>query len=179
MVVSAVDRFVESKIPTTIIVVPGNHDKERSFCLGDSFECWYRNNDYVKVQNNPQTRKYLEFGNNLIGFTHGSEENVGDLPQIMATEAAEAWSRTVYREWHIGHHHRKRQTHHIPVREEQGVRVRTFPSLAASDAWHAQKGYVGNQRACEGYVWHRTSGLECVYSANVLHRLQEEHDGAD
>ena len=43
--------------------------------------------------------------------------------------------------------------------EQHGVRVRVLPALCPPDAWHAENGYVGNQRNAEGYVWNDREGL--------------------
>ncbi len=68
--------------PVDVPIIPGNHDRERMFYLGDALECWYHECPNVSVDNRAILRKYYSFGKNLIGFTHGSEEKfVRFLPE--------------------------------------------------------------------------------------------------
>ena len=55
----------------------------------------------------------------------------------------------------------------VPAAEYQGVRVCTLPSLSASDAWHASKGYAG-VRSSEAYIFHPEQGCIGSVSFNVL-----------
>lgn len=105
-------------------------------------------------------------GGNLIGYTHGNEEKIADLPGIMATERPQDWGETVCREWHIGHRHRAKQTVTTPVEGKQGVRVREINSLSGDDAWHTMRGYVGEPKGAEGFVWRFRGGVR----AHLTHR---------
>jgi hypothetical protein len=102
MCVSAID-YLRQVAPVHVVIIPGNHDKERMFYLGDSVQSWYRNDPETSVDNSAHSRKYIEYGKTLLGFAHGHDEKPASLPMIMATERPEEWSRTSYHEWHIGH----------------------------------------------------------------------------
>lgn len=153
--------------PVDVLIVPGNHFRQSAYALGEALEDWFWNTDTVTVDNSPRERKYYRYGVNLLGFTHGNEEKTNDLPLIMANEAKAHWSDTYYREWHIGHYHKKRETRFLPVDEHGGIRVRVIPSLCATDRWHYMKGYVGNVRSAEAYLWDYDAGLVAQYSVNV------------
>ena len=156
MVVKAVDRLRQIA-PTHIIIVPGNHDEERAFYLGESLAGWYRKCSNVTVDNSPELKKYWGWGKCLIGFTHGKEEIKGTLPLIMATEKKNLWSKAEFCEWHTGHlHHRATKSYDYGA-EQNGVRERILPSLAATDSWHKKKGYSG-LRAAEAFIWNKKSG---------------------
>jgi len=146
--------------PVDIIMIPGNHDFERTFYLGDSLEAWFHNNENILVDNSPTPRKYYPYGKVLLGFTHGSEENIKDLPGIMAQEVPDLWGRTVYREFHLGHLHHKKSRAFLPTTEVQGTLVRHMSSLSGTDAWHHRKGYVGARRSAEAMIWDKELGLE-------------------
>lgn len=152
--------------PVDVVVVPGNHDTERMFFLGDALSAWYRLDDSVTVENSAAKNHYVRYGQTLIGLTHGHEQKPADLPLIMATEAASDWAATEWHEWHTGHMHKKRETQYVPVTEDQGVRVRVMPSLVARDSWHASKGYR-HKRACEAYLWHEQEGYAGTFSVSV------------
>lgn len=151
--------------PVDIVVIPGNHDTERAFYLGEALACWYRNSKDVNVNNEPKPRKYYRYGLNLIGFTHGNEEKVLDLPVIMASEAPQLWAETKYREWHLGHIHQKKEIKWISTQEHKGTVIRYMRSLSGTDAWHNKKGYINNVRAGEGFIWNKDNGLICQFTA--------------
>jgi hypothetical protein len=166
MIKTAVDSLAETA-PVDIVIVPGNHDRQTMYYLGEALEDWYWQDERVSVDNGPALRKYYQHGQNLIGLTHGDGLRPDKLPLLMATEAQQAWAATRWREWHIGHYHTKREFRYLPVDEHNGVRVRVIPSLCAADRWHYEKGFVQGVRAAEAYVWHPTMGNVARYSANV------------
>jgi predicted phosphodiesterase len=147
--------------PVHVLIVPGNHDQLSSQYLGYYIQARFRNNKNIVIDNEPKTRKYFTFGENLLGFTHGKEEKHNDLPLIMATECKESWGKTKYKSIHLGHLHKE------SVREINGVKVRIIPSLCATDSWHSKKGYCGNIRAAEAFVYDRVNGLESIYYYNL------------
>jgi predicted secreted protein len=166
MMRQTIDRLT-AVAPVHVVVMPGNHDRQTTYFLGEALEDWYANCDTVTVDNSPLSRKYYRYGRNLIGFAHGDQMKPGNMPLKMATERPEDWAATQYREWHIGHFHRKREFSFLATDEANGVRVRVLPSLSAADRWHSDNGYDGGVRAAEAYLWHRTQGLVAQYSANV------------
>jgi hypothetical protein len=153
--------------PVHVVVVPGNHDSLTAFHLGEVLEAEFHGAKNVTVDNRPRRRKYRRYGVNLIGWTHGNEEKQGDLPLIMAQECPEEWALTTWREFHVGHLHKARETRFTAGDSFNGVRVRILPALCAADAWHSWKGYVGEQRACEAYLWDRERGYAGHLSSNV------------
>lgn len=155
-----------SKIaPVHIVMVPGNHDYERNFFLGDSLEGWFHNNKNVYVDNRPNPRKYFKYESVLIGFTHGNNEKIQNLPLIMAQESKE-WSDSKWREFHIGHWHGKKDIKYLSTDEYNGVRVRYMGSLSATDSWHHKKGYIGNNKTAEAFVWDKVDGLVANFYYN-------------
>jgi len=145
--------------PVEVKVIPGNHDYERSFYLGDSLEGWFHNDQNVNIDNSPNPRKYFSFGKNLIGFTHGNNEKVADLPMIMAQENPTDWAMTYYREFHLGHLHHKKEGKFNATNELQGVMVRHMSSLSGTDSWHHKKGYIGARKSAESFLWDKEKGL--------------------
>jgi len=153
--------------PVDVVIIPGNHDMERSFYLGDSLEAWFHNNENVHIDNSASPRKYYNYGKVLIGLTHGSEENINHLPGIMAQEEPELWGKTLYREFHLGHLHHRKSKAFLPSTEVQGTVVRYMSSLSGVDAWHHRKGYVGARRSAEALIWDKELGLEASIFLNV------------
>jgi len=164
--VAAVERCL-AVAPVDLLWIPGNHDPSTSFYLTRFLDAWFRASGDVTVDRDHRPRKYIRHGCCLLGFTHGDQENHRDLPAIMAAEVPDLWAATTWREIHLGHYHRARQTVHRTTDEFGGVRVRVLPSLSGTDSWHYRKGYVSNKRAAECYLWHESEGYAGHLSANV------------
>lgn len=153
--------------PVDIVVVTGNHDTEPIFYAGEILSAVYANDKNVTVDDGPTQRKYYQYGLNLIGLTHGKYEKHSELPIIMANECKEMWKETIFREWHIGHYHHKKEYQFLSAQEFKGVTVRILRALTETDAWHTSRGYIGSQRAAEGFIWHKKHGLICNLSVNI------------
>lgn len=135
-----------------LLMIPGNHDSQRVFYLGEALRLYYRDTN-VHVDNRPSPRKYLLWRRVLLGFTHGHRERAQNLALLMATEVPPLWAQAQWREWQIGHYHARRQYWHMPLVDERGVVVRVLPSLSAVDAWHAEMGFVGSHKGATLIVY--------------------------
>lgn len=148
---TAIDRCREVA-PVDALIVPGNHDRERLFYLGEALECQFGKDTRVNVNNAPTLRKYYSHGVNLIGFTHGSEEKHQDLPLLMADEVPDMWAASKFREWHVGHIHTRRMMQWMSTKSYGLTAVRILASISGTDAWHKSKGYRA-LRGSEAYLW--------------------------
>lgn len=158
-VISAVN-LLQEYAPVDVVVVQGNHDTILSVALGEVIDARFFNNERVTVMNNPgEWRKYYQYGRNLIGFTHGNNEKIAELPLIMAVEQPAMFAECPYRVWHLGHFHK-----HM-VDEYQGVQVAVLPSLVDSDNWHRKMGYNSPKRA-QAYIYNVVSGPEGFIQIN-------------
>lgn len=161
-----IDRALEVG-PVEVPIVPGNHDYQTSIAIGHILAAVYEGNPHVTVDASPNPRKYVEWGQCAILFTHGNNEKPQSLPLIFAAERKELWARTTFREAHIGHFHGKKEWHFLPLWEENGVRVRVIPSLCGPDAWHHMKGFVKNIKTAQSFLWDKKSGLSGYFDSNV------------
>lgn len=145
-----------------VVVVPGNHDFTTSWHLGRTLAAWFRNCPNVEVDSRPLMRKYIEHGCVMLCWTHGNDIRWDGLPLLMAQEQPQMWGRTKWKEVHTGDKHQRK----LKLEEFNGVAVRILPSLCPPDAWHSSKGFVGNLRVGEAYVWNESEGLvgTAVYS---------------
>lgn len=149
--------------PVDILVVPGNHDREKAFCLGEVLEARFHTNQQIAVLNDPDLYSYYRYGKVLLGFVHGdahgSQAKRNQLPQMMAMDRAVDWSQTVWREFHLGHFHSETEDVwlHRTVEHVRGVAVRVLPSLSSTDAWHRQQGYASVISA-ECHLYHKEKG---------------------
>lgn len=155
-----------SLAPVDVVVIPGNHDEQRAFYLGAVLEAHYSKCKTVTVDNSAKKRKYRHFGKILLGFTHGYHEKLQKLPSIMPIEAPEEWARSMYREWHLGDKHHKKDLLHR-TEDVDGVTIRLLRSLSATDVWHFDKGYVGTPRTAEAFLWDKNDGLMAQFQAGI------------
>jgi len=153
--------------PVDVLVIPGNHDVERAFYLGDSLECWYNKVTGVKIDNSPRSRKYYSYGKCLIGYAHGKDEKMQDLPTVMAIEEPQLYANAKFREWHLGDKHHSKKIDTISIDEKNGVTTRILRSISPADQWHYSKGYIGSLRAMDAFLWHKEKGLVAQFSANL------------
>ena len=162
LMVGLIDRL-SAVAPVDVLVIPGNHDEERIFYLGDALELFYSKNPNVTVDNTARKRKYYTFEKCLLGLTHGYFEKLDSLAALMPYEAADAWSNSNYREFHLGDKHHKKdiKTEEMP----NGVVVRLMRSLAPPSVWEFDKGFVGSLKAIEGFLWHPEKGVIGQFTA--------------
>lgn len=159
--VTAVIRVLASTYPVDIIIVPGNHDTERMFYIGEVLNAYFRNFDTVTIDNTGEYRKYYEYGKNMLLFTHGDKEKHTTLPLLMATEQPEMFARTKFREAHLGHFHKEMQNEYC------GIKTRFLPSICTTDEWHKMMGY-NHLRAAQAYMWNKEEGLEGYFQISLL-----------
>lgn len=149
--------------PVDLIIVPGNHDREKAFCLGEVLDARFHNNHQINVINDPDPFVYYRWGKVLLGFNHGdeygSDKKRAELPIQMSTDRAVDWSETVWREWHLGHFHSEDEMvwRYRKAKQVRDVTVRVLPSLSSTDAWHRLKGYA-SPLAAECHLYHKDHG---------------------
>ncbi len=166
LLVNAID-FLSQYAPVDVIVVQGNHDFQRMFFVGDALSLWYSNSKDVNINNSAKIRKYYKYGDVLLGFTHGSDEKVANLPLIMAQEATKEWGNTKFKEMHVGHLHHRKEIKYLSTAEYNGIVVRFMRSLAGTDQWHSKKGYVGGIKGGECFLWNANDGLIAMFEVNI------------
>jgi hypothetical protein len=146
--------------PVYTLYIESNHDRQISYYALEYLYAWYRSNPNVTIDNSPLSRKYVEFGQNLIGFAHGHNEKKR-IAHAMPVDAKEAWGRTSYREFHLGHLHSEQM-----VQEQNGIIVRHISSVTGTDAWHYSQGFIGSQKKAQSFVYDKERGL-----LDILHTV--------
>lgn len=136
-----IDRMLTKFARVTVINARGNHDEDAAFALNMVIEAVYEKEPRVTVQGNDARFNFIEFGKCLIGVNHGDQINANRLCGVMTRNQAEAWGRTTFRRWWLGHiHHKVMQEH------DSGVTLESFHTLAPIDKWHATSGYGAESR---------------------------------
>lgn len=158
LLLHSIEYLKELNLPIDVINVPGNHDSNRIFYLGDLIDAYYRNDEQVVVNNSSSLFKSLVYGSSLLVFEHGELREV-DYPLVIASEFPKEWGNTKYRYMFCGH------LHHTIIKEFRGnCFVKFLPSLAKSSSWELSKGYKTSPKA-EACVINKNNGL--IYNINI------------
>jgi hypothetical protein len=166
MVVNNVTKL-QQYAPVDIVMIPGNHDKEKLWYFGHSIKSYFRNNDRVKVDNSEKSHKVMLYGNNLTLFTHGEEKNER-LRTIMTVDFRELYGKTLFHEIHKAHMHRLKSEKYKYEDEDNGITIRTLRSPTGTDLYHYEKGFIGQVKGGCGYLYDKNFGLEHQFYGNYL-----------
>lgn len=139
--------------PVEVVFMRGNHDRHSALALMMYLDAVYEDTDEVQVICDPKTRQYLNYGNNLLGFTHGDGVKGNDLPALMATEQRQAWGDLENHTWFHGH------LHHMKTTEMNGALIMQLPSLAGHDRYHYKKGYTMNKAGMSAHIIDKEQGV--------------------
>ena len=150
--------------PTDVVIVNGNHDEVLTWTFQRILLERFRNDRRVTIKGDFTGRQYLHHGGNLLGFAHGHKAKA-KLPQLMALESPQEWSRCPYREWHTGHYHSQAAEWQRPIETLQGVIVRTAPALNPPDDYHAVNGWIASRQAMETFLYSERGGLASMHVA--------------
>ena len=154
------------RIPIELLHVVGNHDTKTMFDMMITMKAHFRNNPNVKVSIEFNHRKYREYGNSLMVFTHGDCEK-GRILDIPADEAPKAYGRCKYCYVFTEHLHNLKTT-----TSGRTVGYQTN-SPAPPDKWTKKSGYVGSRRGSELFVIDKQYGIT---SQNFLRVKYDEVD---
>ena len=161
--------------PTDTLVVHGNHDETLTWAFLRILQERFRRDRRIRVEAEYTPRKYLDHGGNLLGFAHGNKAK-RRLPQIMALEAADRWSRCPYREIHTGHLHHQAAEWSRPIETIDGVLVRIAPAVCPPDDYHAAEGFIGSRQAMELFIYEPQGGLSAMHVAGPSPGRKSEHN---
>lgn len=168
-----VDMLRATGKPVDVIMVPGNHDPDENYKLGEVLQAWFRHDPAVEVTNTPTMHKYYGWGRNSLMLTHGEhylKKNAGNPILTFATECPiDIWALSDgeggCREILSGHFHKRMQGRYTPtsdVDEERQIVTRSLPGLTATDAWHYQQGYK-HRRAATLLVYRKSGGVHGLH----------------
>lgn len=164
-----IDRALEYDVQVEVVVIEGNHDPDKTHYLGTSLEVIYENNEQVDINNDGLERKYLEFGENLIGFAHGNNQKkkVKELPLVMAEEQKQAWGRTSQRIFLLGDIHHKEEHQFMRTEDIIGCEVRFLRALTPTGKWEHDSGYIGIPKTAEAFVFYKDGKSRDNFSRNI------------
>lgn len=165
MLVETIDLFTEVA-PVDVLYTRGNHDYLTGWTLIKSLEQAYKDAPYVTVDVSPDTQKHRLFGRTLVGFVHGNmpDKNDSGWLQVIAREMAVP---IAYMEVHRGHDHNEKTKEIKQTQTNQGVVVRTMPSICNASTYEHNEGYAGSTQAVICFVWDDVRGLREQWYCNM------------
>ena len=149
-----------------LIINQGNHDHVVAYYLGEVLTAWYTNDNHVTVDNTPTHYKYKQYGNTLVGITHGDGAKPAQLPLLMASDVPKMWANTKHRYFLIGHYHATSTRGFQTESESVGCTVIVCPALSSASDWTVRSGYRSVPEA-QAYLYHETKGRVATYHYRV------------
>jgi hypothetical protein len=149
----AIERLLQIA-PVYVQYDPSNHDYQTGFFLAQTLQAWFNNSKNVEFNVSIAHRKYYNYGQNIIGTTHGDGAKEQDLALLMAHEAKQ-WSNSKHKYFYIHH------IHHKKSKDYMGVCVEALRSPSGTDSWHHRNGFQYSPKAIEGFIHHREFGQVC------------------
>lgn len=158
----AIEKAREQGLRVHAVVVRGNHDWDPAMHLGQGLWMRYKEWEGVTIYQSQDPWQFLQFGTCLLGFAHGKGKDGYQLKtdQLYALAAEQpAWPECDYVEIRTGHTHTRELDSVGGYVEQNGVLIRTSPSLCPADMFHKVNLYHDALRAAERYDLHPQHGL--------------------
>jgi hypothetical protein len=143
-----------------VVLLPGNHDEDAAVCLRVALSLFYLSNERIRVYDRPGLHWFDRFGKCLFGATHGHTMKPDRMALMLANDRPQDWGETVHRSFYFGH------IHHETVKEVGNVRVESFSTPAAKDAYSAGGGYRSG-RAMSAITFHIDDGEIGRHRVNI------------
>lgn len=136
-----------------VILIQGNHDKLLSYMLVKALEHYNFEKGNIVFNSEIKSRKYIEYGNSLIGLGHLDTENKKQKQFLMQNEVKEMYGKSKYNYFISGH------LHNYSVEEIGGVQYIRLPSLSGSDNWHNEMGYITQTKSAIALEFNKDKGM--------------------
>ncbi len=185
--VRIVNMILEAGLHVVIVFNPSNHDHVLGFTIAQLVGAWFHGHPNVTASEYNLSeihRKYMQYGRNMIGFTHGNGAKLEDLGSIMQAEVRTKLSQSPLAYWYVHHWHHKmrkalgvrpqdREKDHLSMTvmtsghgamEADNCMVEIVRSPSPPDGWHHMNGFL-NRQAVEGFVHHPNDGQCARFTA--------------
>ena|GEM_PF-6276229 len=136
-----------------VILIQGNHDKLLSYMLVKALEHYNFEKGNIVFNSEIKSRKYIEYGNSLIGLGHLDTENKKQKQFLMQNEVKEMYGKSKYNYFISGH------LHNYSVEEVGGIQYIRLPSLSGSDNWHNEMGYITQTKGAIAIEFNKDKGM--------------------
>ena len=161
-----INKMLEKCKTVHVVVARGNHNDDVAPAIELMLSFYYEREPRVKILETISYYHYIEYGNWLIGVTHGNNQKAEALAGSMARDMAQAWGRTTHRLWATGHYHKD------AVKTLPGVKHKVFAALPPPDSWHAAHGFSGDGEM-EMWTFRKTGGVHSTHVYNIPRPIVE------
>lgn len=155
-----VDMALQKHKSVRLIVKPGNHDPNSAYLLRAAMLGYFESEPRVTVDNCYRPMTAVEFGSNLLAFTHGHAPKPQRMVGALAVDYREAWGRCAFRYIHHGHLHNRR------IFEEQECLVECHRAVTAKDRWTSEMGFRSG-RDMQAIMYHKDFGEIERHTASI------------
>lgn len=144
-----------------VVILPGNHDPDSSVALRVALATYYRKHPRIQVAAPAGPYWYRQHGRCLFGAAHGDKIKMDRMAGTMAADCPKEWGATQHRSFFTAH------IHHERAREDATVRIESFNTLAARDAY-AHGGGWRSGHSLQAITYHAVGGEVMRHRVNVV-----------
>jgi hypothetical protein len=134
-----------------VLYLRGNHDSMSTWTMCEALHSIYTNNTNIVIDSSFDKRKYLTYGNSLIGYSHGDKEK-NRIYDLMQQEAKNYWHLD-YKYFHTSHLHEE------SVKTKAGVRYQVVGSPIHNSLWENDQGYINNSHVGYMFIYDKNDGM--------------------
>jgi hypothetical protein len=134
-----------------ILMCDANHDPAGETWLREMFAAFYENEPRITVDNSAGTYYCYQHGDVSIFSHHGHKRSVKDVDAVFAGRFREVYGKTKFSYAHLGHRHNDE------LKTTNLMKIEQHETLAAPDAYAANKGYISG-RSAKVIVYHKRYG---------------------
>lgn len=160
MAVDLVSMVAEKHSDVEVRFLAGNHDPDAAVTLTVAMALYFDGHKRITVNDSPSLHYYRRFGKVLLGATHGHTVKPERMAMMLAADCPEDWGKSQFRHMLFGH------VHSEGMREVGGVRVESFNSPAAKDAY-AHGGGWRSGRSLVALTFHKDRGEIGRHRVNI------------
>lgn len=162
VLVKSIKFLLSSSKKVKVILVPGNHDRTKSFYLAHGLQIYFRDEKRISFLRTKENEKGIMLGTTFIGYHHGNCK-IEQLPLLFATHPlySSDFGDANFREIHTG------DKHHYMAKEVKGVRIQQMPSMSGNDRWHKDHLFVNNIRAALLLIYNKETGKSGEFEERI------------
>lgn len=134
-----------------VLMCDANHDPAGETWLREMFAAFYEDEPRVTVDNSAGTYYCYQHGDVSLFTHHGHRRGVKDVDAVFAGRFREVYGATKFSYAHLGHRHSDE------LRTTNLMKIEQHETLAAPDAYAANKGYLSG-RSAKVIVYHKRYG---------------------
>lgn len=159
-----IDLALQKHLDVIVHVSRGNHDPHLSKALATALYFRYQDNPRVSIDRSPMDLWSMQWGVNMLSFTHGDMIKAEQMPGKMAAFEPQMWGNTTERYGFSGHFHRQKKG---PLSDEaDGATWEILPAFTAKDAWNKAMGFSG-KREMQAITFDLNEGRKFTQHARV------------